>query len=95
MVSPSYLTEIYANMVSTTADNMITITRLVNNMMFVSMDAFKTLIPHVRDNAKKFSRIGVNSAKAFEQTSRETTATNNTARLSGSRSDTTIDTPTY
>ena len=41
-MSPRHLTEIYANMVRSIADNMIAATRLVNNMMFASMDAFKT-----------------------------------------------------
>src|SRR6476646_2283506 len=74
-ISPRYLIEIYANMVSNFADNMITATRLVNNIMFANMDAFKTSIQQAKDNAKELSRIGVNSARTFEQTSRDTTAT--------------------
>ena len=74
-ISPRHLTEMYANMVSSFADNMIAATRLVNNMMFASMDAFKTSIQQAKDNAKELSRIGVNSARTFEQTSRDTTAT--------------------
>jgi len=74
-ISPRYLIEIYANMVSNFADNMITATRLVNNIIFANMDAFKTSIQQAKDNAKELSRIGVNSARTFEQTSRDTTAT--------------------
>jgi len=74
-ISPRYLIEIYANMVSNFADNMIAATRLVNNMMFASMDAFKTSIQQAKDNVKELSRIGVNNARTFEQTSRDTTAT--------------------
>jgi hypothetical protein len=70
-VSPRHLTEIYANMVSSFADNMIAVTRLVNNMMFASMDAFKTSMQQSKDNAKELSRIGVNNARTFEQTSRD------------------------
>jgi hypothetical protein len=44
------------------ADNVIAATRLVNNMMFAKQ---------VKDNAKELSRIGVNSARIFEQTSRD------------------------
>ncbi|MGA9151885.1 MAG: hypothetical protein WBZ36_15005 [Candidatus Nitrosopolaris sp.] len=80
-ISPRHFTGIYENMVSNIADNMITTTRLLNNMMFAGMNVFKLLMPQLRDNAKEFSRIGVNTARTFEQTSRET-ATNTTARLS-------------
>jgi hypothetical protein len=74
-MSPRYLTEIYANMVSNFADNMIAATRLVNNMIFANMDAFKTSIQQAKDNAKEISRIGVNSARTFEQTARDTATT--------------------
>jgi hypothetical protein len=51
---------------------MNTVTRLANNMVFTNMDAFKTSIQQARDNARELSRIGVNAAKTFEQTSRDT-----------------------
>ncbi|MBV9175679.1 MAG: hypothetical protein JO297_01430 [Nitrososphaeraceae archaeon] len=56
-MSPRYLTEIYANMVSSFADNMIAATRLVNNMMFANMDAYKTSMQQAKDNARELSRI--------------------------------------
>jgi hypothetical protein len=37
------------------------------------MEAFRTSVQHAKDNAKELSRIGVNAAKTFEQTSRDTT----------------------
>jgi hypothetical protein len=73
-------------MVSNIADNMITTTRLLNNMMLVGMNVFRFLMPQLRDNAKEFSRIGVNAARTFEQTSKETAA-NNAARLTGRYND--------
>ncbi|HEY6885076.1 MAG TPA: hypothetical protein VI278_13665 [Nitrososphaeraceae archaeon] len=82
LVSPRNATEIYANMVSRSADNIIAATRLVNNMMFANMDMFKTLMQQAKDNAKELSRIGVNSARTFEQTSRDT-ATATTTRIGG------------
>jgi hypothetical protein len=73
-MSPRQATELYANMVSSIADNTIAATRLVNNAIFANMDAFKTSIQHAKENAKEFSRIGVNAAKTFEQqTSRDNT----------------------
>ncbi|HZA08038.1 MAG TPA: hypothetical protein VE619_10055 [Nitrososphaeraceae archaeon] len=86
-MSPRYLTGIYANMVSSFADNMIAVTRLVNNMMFANMDAYKTSMQQAKDNARELSRIGVNNARTFEQTSRDTTRignednTNTTSRI--------------
>ena len=80
-MSPRYLTEIYANMVSRSADNMIAATRLVNNMMFANMDAYKTSLQQAKDNARELSRIGVNNARTFEQTSRDTATT--TTRIGG------------
>ena len=77
-MSPRYLTGIYANMVSSFADNMIAVTRLVNNMMFANMDAYKTSLQQTKDNARELSRIGVNNARTFEQTSRDTATTTRT-----------------
>ena len=74
-MSPRYLMERYANMVSRSADNMIASTRLVNNMMFANMNVFKTWMLQAKDNARELSRIGVNSARSFEQTSRDTATT--------------------
>jgi hypothetical protein len=48
--------------------------RLVNNTVFSNLDAFKTSIQNTRDNLKEFSRIGVNAARTYEQTSRDTTS---------------------
>ena len=72
-ISPRKMTQIYANMVSSIADNTIAATRLANNMIFANMETFKATVQHARDNTKELSRIGVNAAKTFEQTSRETT----------------------
>jgi hypothetical protein len=40
-------------------------------MIFGNMEAFKTSLQHAKDSSKEFSRIGVNAAKTFEQTSRD------------------------
>jgi hypothetical protein len=72
-MSPRMLTDIYARTVSSIADNTIAAIRLVNNNVFSNLDAFKTSIQNTRDNLKEFSRIGVNVARTYEQTSRRTT----------------------
>src|ERR671938_511442 len=72
-MSPRRLADMYAMTVSSIADNTIAAARLVNNTVFSNLDAFKTSIRNTRDNLKEASRIGVNAAKTFEQTSRDTT----------------------
>jgi hypothetical protein len=73
--SPRHVTEHYARLVSAFADNTIAVTKLVNNAVFANLEAFKTSVQTARDNVKEFSRISVNSTKALEQTSRDTTKT--------------------
>ena len=79
--SPRHVTEHYARLVSAFADNTIAVTKLVNNAMFANLEAFKTSVQTARDNVKQISRIGVNSAKTFEEVSRETTAATATVSI--------------
>ena len=72
-VSPRHLADNYARIVSNLADNTMAATRLVNNTIFANLEAFKTSVQNARDNAKQLTRIGVNSVKTLEQTSREST----------------------
>ena len=72
-ISPRSMSEVYARIVSSFADNMITATRLANNMVFANMHAFKTSMQQAKDSAKELSRIGVNVTKIFEQTLRDNT----------------------
>ena len=72
-VSPRHFADNYARVVSTLADNTVVATRLVNNTIFANLEAFKTSVQNARDNAKEFSRIGVNTARTVEQASRDTT----------------------
>jgi hypothetical protein len=83
-VSPRNTAEIYANMVSSFADNMIAVTRLVNNTMFANMNVFKNSMLQAKDNARELSRIGVSTARTFEQTSRDNATrldSDNTAKV--------------
>src|SRR5215217_5599207 len=73
--SPRNMNEHYARLVSAFADNTIAVTKLVNNAMFANLEAFKTSVQTARDNVKEFSRIGVNSAKAWEHASTDSTTT--------------------
>ena len=70
--SPQRITEIYARTVSNCADNTIATTRIANNAIFANMGAFRTFIDREKNDAKELSRIAVNTAKTFEQTTRDT-----------------------
>jgi phage-related protein len=81
-MSPKSIAELYANLVSNFANNMIAATRLTHNIIFANMEAFKTSIQQAKDNTKELSRIGVNTAKTFEQTRRDNTRQTGTTRVS-------------
>ena len=70
-VSPQRVTENYARAVSNITDSTIVATRLANNALFGSMDAWKNSIQHARDNAKEFSRLNANVANTFENAARD------------------------
>ena len=72
-MSPRNFTQVYTNMVSNFADNIIAASRLANNMIFANMEAFRTTIQQTRDNTKEISRINVNTARSLEQTARDIT----------------------
>jgi vacuolar-type H+-ATPase subunit H len=72
-LSPRHIADNYARVVSSFVDNAIAATRVANNTVFANVEAFKTSVQNARDNVREFSRIGVNSARAFEQASRDTT----------------------
>ena len=57
-------------MVSNLADNMIAATKLVNNIMFGSMDAFKTSMQQAKRQYKGGIKKSINAAKIFEQISK-------------------------
>src|SRR5207245_2848149 len=54
-----------------TKDNRIATTRIANNAMFANMESFKTFLQREKEDVKEFSRIGVNSARTFAQTSKD------------------------
>jgi len=69
--SPRRATENYATAVSNLADGAIAATKLANNFMFASMDAWKKTMQQTRDNAIEFSRLNSNVARNFENSARE------------------------
>jgi hypothetical protein len=70
--SPQRITEIYTRTVSNCADNAIATTRIANNAIFANMGAFRTFIDREKNDVKELSRIAANTARTFEQTTRDT-----------------------
>jgi hypothetical protein len=48
--------------------------RLTNNMIFSNLDSWKTVMQQAKDNSRHLSNMGVNTAKTFEQNSRQLTS---------------------
>jgi hypothetical protein len=67
--SPGRISELYSNVVRSHADNLVTVTRLTNNILFGTAEAFKASLQQAKQNAKELSRIGINAVTAFHQTS--------------------------
>jgi hypothetical protein len=74
-ISPRKITQIYANMVSSIADNTIAATRLANSMVFANMEVFKNSMQQAKDNVKELSRINVNAIRCTGHISGDNTAT--------------------
>ncbi|MGC2570500.1 MAG: hypothetical protein WA364_03240 [Candidatus Nitrosopolaris sp.] len=72
-LSPQRAVEIYARTVSNFADNVMATTRIANNTLFANIDAHKAFVQREKDDVKEFSRIAANTARTFENTSREFT----------------------
>ena len=70
--APQRITEVYARTVSNCADNAVATTRIANNAVFANMGAFRTFIDREKNDVKELSRIATNTAKTFEQTTRDT-----------------------
>jgi hypothetical protein len=71
-ISPKVPTEIYTRSVSTIAENISASARIWNDFIFGNLDAFGTTLERTQRHTKELSRIGVDTAKAIENTARET-----------------------
>jgi hypothetical protein len=72
--SPDVITKAYTRFVSNFADNTVSAIRLTNNVIFSNMDSWKSTLQQAKDNSRHLSNMGVNTAKTFEQNSRQVTA---------------------
>ena len=71
-------TEAYTNTIkivqiysSTVADNYITTTRLANKAVFTHAELINTSLRQVSNNAREYSRMGINAAKNFHEAAGE------------------------
>src|SRR3954468_8387043 len=71
--SPEAVANAYSRLVSAYADNTVTYLRTTNNLVFASLDAYKTTMQHAKENTKQIFDINTKTAKTFEQNSRELT----------------------
>src|SRR3954468_545080 len=71
--SPEAVTNAYSRFVSNVADNTVSALRTTNNLVFASLDAYKTTMQHAKENTKQIFDINTKTAKTFEQNSRELT----------------------
>ena len=71
--SPDSIAKAYTKFVSNVADNTVSAIRLTNNMIFSNLDSMKSVLQQAKDNSRHISKMGVNTAKTFEQNSRQLT----------------------
>jgi hypothetical protein len=71
--SPEAVANAYSRFVSNVADNTVTYLRTTNNLVFASLDAYKTTMQHAKENTKQIFDINTKTAKTIEQNSKELT----------------------
>ena len=70
-ISPKGIAETYGTVVSSFADNEISATRLTNNAISANVRFFSTVLEQTKVNSKEFSRLGVNAARVFKESTNE------------------------
>ncbi len=64
-------TEVCTNTINSVADNFVTAARLANRTVFANVELINTSLQQARNNAREYSRIGVNAAKNFHEATNE------------------------
>jgi hypothetical protein len=68
---PRNMAETYGMMVNSLTDNTMATVRLANNMMFANLEAFKTSMVQIGENAKEISKITIDTARTLQRASRD------------------------
>ena len=72
--SPRVPAELWTRSVSNIVENISAIARINNEILFGSIDAWRSAFERAQQHTQELSRINTNTAKAFENTARETAA---------------------
>lgn len=67
LFSLNWMKEVYTKMISANMENMLADLRLLNNMLFVNTEIYKTSLRQIKDNVNMFSKIAVDNAKTFDK----------------------------
>lgn len=70
-ILPRNMADMYARMVSSTAENFATGTRMTTNMMFAGAEAARAATRYARENAKEVSKMTSNTARAMGHMTKE------------------------
>jgi hypothetical protein len=71
-ISPRDMADIYARNISALTEYMATSARIATNVLFAGLEAMKTTTNYARQNSKELARVTANTARAFEQNTKET-----------------------
>jgi hypothetical protein len=74
LYSPDTAMRAYTRFVSNVADNTVSTIRLSNNVLFSTLEAWKPVLQQTKDVSRHMSNMGVNTARVFEQNSRQIAA---------------------
>ena len=71
---PRNVADTYGMIVNSLTDNTMATVRLTNNMIFANLEAFKTSMAQIGENAKELSKISIDTARTLQRASRATTS---------------------
>jgi hypothetical protein len=92
--SPEAAMRAYTTFVSTVADNTVSAIRVSNNVIFSTLDAWKPVLQQTKDVSRHISNMGINTARTFEQNSRQMAANVKDAANNSNVNVSTTSTPT-
>jgi hypothetical protein len=76
-ISPKGMAETYGTVISSFTENVIAGTRLTNSTISVNTKLLSTALQQTKDNSKELSRLSINAAKIFSETSNNLSAAGN------------------
>lgn len=69
--SPDAAAKAYSRFVSNVADNTVSAVRLSNNVIFSTLESWRPALKQAKDISRHISNTGINTARTFEQNSRQ------------------------